>query len=202
MMQFSKFLVLAGLTGLLGACASAPTQEMMEAREGIRNAEAAGAGRYAAEQLARARRAVSDAERDLDLGAFASARKAARESVRQANDAQGLAMLVSEAVVAVERARSRGVVVDTADQAIAAAIVAGRRGEREYAQAFARRATELARAAEDADLLASARGLIQACRLIPGKESVLERASLALSEGKGPRALSLAEEACALPARP
>ena len=187
---------------ILAACAAPPTQEMMEAREGIRVAEAAGAGHYAPEQLARARGAVADAERGLDLGDYSTARDAARKAVADAGMAQGLAMLIGESVVAVERVRGRGIAVPLADEAIVAAINAGRAGQRSHAEAYAFRAIELARGEENAHLLQAARDLRARCAPRAGAEPRLDEVSRAMDRKEGQTALDLAREVCGEPPSP
>ncbi|HRP88279.1 MAG TPA: DUF4398 domain-containing protein [Gammaproteobacteria bacterium] len=76
----------AGLL-LLAACASAPVQEMSDARQAIHAAEEAGAAAYAPEALQDAKRLLTSAERKLQREAFQSARIDAREARRRAAEA-------------------------------------------------------------------------------------------------------------------
>lgn len=77
--------VLAAL--LLAACASAPVQEMSDARQAIHAAEEAGAAELAPEALSEARRLLSSAEQKLQYRAYSGARHDAREARRRAADA-------------------------------------------------------------------------------------------------------------------
>ncbi len=62
------------LLALQVACATAPVQEMSDARQAIHAAVDAGADRLAPEDLAAAQRYLEDAERKLKIRSFASAR--------------------------------------------------------------------------------------------------------------------------------
>ena len=72
---------------LLAGCASAPVQEMSDARQAIHAAEEAGAAEYAPEALREAKRLLTSAERKLQREAYASARMDARDARRRATDA-------------------------------------------------------------------------------------------------------------------
>lgn len=72
---------------LLAGCASAPVQEMSDARQAIQAAEEAGAASYAPEALQDAKRLLTSAERKLQREAYQSARIDAREARRRATEA-------------------------------------------------------------------------------------------------------------------
>jgi hypothetical protein len=72
---------------VLAACASAPVQEMSDARQAIQAAEEAGAAETAPEALSDARRLLSSAEQKLQDRAYSSARHDAREARRRAAEA-------------------------------------------------------------------------------------------------------------------
>lgn len=72
---------------LLAGCASAPVQEMSDARQAIQAAEEAGAAQYAPEALQDAKRLLTSAERKLQREAYQSARIDAREARRRATEA-------------------------------------------------------------------------------------------------------------------
>lgn len=72
---------------LLAGCASAPVQEMSDARQAIQAAEEAGAAAYAPEALQDAKRLLTSAERKLQREAYQSARIDAREARRRAAEA-------------------------------------------------------------------------------------------------------------------
>jgi hypothetical protein len=77
----------AAMFVLLAACASAPVQEMSDARQAIQAAEEAGAATLAPDALRDAKRLLTSAERKLQREAYASARQDARESRRKAAEA-------------------------------------------------------------------------------------------------------------------
>ncbi|MGD9388696.1 MAG: DUF4398 domain-containing protein [Gammaproteobacteria bacterium] len=72
---------------LLAACATAPVQEMSDARQAIQAAEEAGAVQSAPQALSDARRLLDSAERKLQQKAYSSARHDAREARRRAAEA-------------------------------------------------------------------------------------------------------------------
>jgi hypothetical protein len=76
-------LVLAALAG----CASAPVQEMSDARQAIQAAEEAGAELHAPQALNDARRLLGEAEQTLQREAYARTRHLAREARRRAAEA-------------------------------------------------------------------------------------------------------------------
>jgi hypothetical protein len=72
---------------VLAACASAPVQEMSDARQAIQAAEEAGAATYAPDVLQEAKRLLTSAERKLQREAYTGARLDAREARRKAHEA-------------------------------------------------------------------------------------------------------------------
>lgn len=83
---WSRCVALAALA-FLGACATAPVQEMSDARQAIQAAEEAGAAERAPEALRDAKRLLTSAERKLQREAYAGARYDAREARRRAAEA-------------------------------------------------------------------------------------------------------------------
>lgn len=90
--RLAPVFLLAGLA----ACASAPVQEMSDARQAIHAAEEAGAGSHAPESLNAARRALQSAEQKLAREAYNGARNDAREARRRAAEALEAARLASD----------------------------------------------------------------------------------------------------------
>lgn len=76
--------ILLGIVFMLVACASAPVQEMSDARQAIQAAHAAGAERAARETLYSARSLLEQAERELESGRFREARRNALGARAQA----------------------------------------------------------------------------------------------------------------------
>ena len=80
------------------ACATAPVQEMSDARQTIRSAEEAGAARYSLQHLRQAQQLIERAELSLEAGAYFDAR-------RFALDARDEAILAREKALAQESNR-------------------------------------------------------------------------------------------------
>lgn len=72
---------------VLAGCASAPVQEMSDARQAIHAAEEAGAATLAPDALRDAKRLLTSAERKLQREAYTAARQDAREARRRAAEA-------------------------------------------------------------------------------------------------------------------
>lgn len=71
---------LTAITLVLTACASAPVQEMSDARQAIYSAEAAGAAQRAPDTLLAARRLLQEAQTRLEAGAYDNARQHALDA--------------------------------------------------------------------------------------------------------------------------
>jgi hypothetical protein len=76
---------------LLSGCASAPVQEMSDARQAIRAAQEAGAEQTAAAPLSEAQIALNRAEANLNKRFFRAARRNAEEAHRKAVEAMNAA---------------------------------------------------------------------------------------------------------------
>lgn len=74
-------------SALLGACASAPVQEMSDARQAIRAAQNAGASQKASSQLQSAQTLMSSAEKSLQKRLYRAARRDAVAAREQAVEA-------------------------------------------------------------------------------------------------------------------
>lgn len=77
---------------LLGGCASAPVQEMSDARQTIRTAYDAGAADYAAESLTEAEVLLEKATRALEQGDYSTAREYALTARERASVARDIAL--------------------------------------------------------------------------------------------------------------
>ena len=64
----------------LAACATAPVQEMSDARQAIRSAEAAGAAQRSLHSLSAAQRLLREAQAHLEAGAYGDARRSALDA--------------------------------------------------------------------------------------------------------------------------
>ena len=86
---------------LLSACASAPTQEMSNARQSVQAAHEVGASEYATHNLETAREYLARAERELELRYFARARHDAIVAKSEAIKAHNVAVAVQAARAAI-----------------------------------------------------------------------------------------------------
>jgi len=75
-----KNLVLACLLLVVGACAGAPVQEMSDARQAIRAAQAAGAVERAPDHLGRAQSLIDEAQGELQRHDYRQAQRKALEA--------------------------------------------------------------------------------------------------------------------------
>jgi hypothetical protein len=84
-------LALLVLYAALSACASAPVQQMSDARQAIRAAQDAGAAQKAPTQLSEAQMALNRAESQLNKRFFRAARRNAEEAHAKAVEAMQVA---------------------------------------------------------------------------------------------------------------
>ncbi|HRC70966.1 MAG TPA: DUF4398 domain-containing protein [Candidatus Competibacter sp.] len=80
----TKLTPLAFATLWLAACAVAPVQEMSDARQAIRSAEAAGASQRSPDDFAASQRLLLEAQKRLKAGAYDTAKQFALEARDQA----------------------------------------------------------------------------------------------------------------------
>lgn len=80
------------LAGLLASCATAPVQEMSDARQALSAARDAGADQAAPTLLEGAESALEQAEQELNAGAYAEARKQADIAREKAIEARKKAL--------------------------------------------------------------------------------------------------------------
>ncbi|RUQ34994.1 MAG: DUF4398 domain-containing protein [Candidatus Competibacteraceae bacterium] len=76
----TKFLLLPVAILVLAACATAPVQEMSDARQAIHSAEAAGAVQHSPDHLQSAQRLLREAQTYLESGAYDDARRNALDA--------------------------------------------------------------------------------------------------------------------------
>lgn len=142
-------LLLAVLLPFLNACATAPAQEMSEARQAIQAAVAAGAEQLVAGDVERARTFISGAEEALALEQFKRARTAALAAKRTALQAHKVAAAIQTAQELADSASARGLLTEPARSALEAARVAATSGASTQAIEEAGRAADLLRAVLD-----------------------------------------------------
>ena len=91
--RYALAFLLAALVGapLLGGCAGMPLQEMSDARQAVRAAERAGAGKHAPELLDEARALVQKASQFMHQGEYREAREDAELARTKAMEARRIA---------------------------------------------------------------------------------------------------------------
>ena len=77
---------------LLAGCATAPVQEMSDARQALQAAQQAGAPQSAPQEYARAKALMQSAEDQLSVGGYQSARKLAEQAKSVAQQARDKAL--------------------------------------------------------------------------------------------------------------
>lgn len=147
--HFRAFSVALFVISLMG-CAAAPIQEMSDARQAVRAARQADAGRHAPGYLHQAEKQLQDAEQALNDGArgYKPARDAAVAAKDAAMKGRTLAVAIGAAKAAVAEAVAAGALSAEAESALRNAVAAARVGDDA-------RATELAHIAKqqaEADL--------------------------------------------------
>lgn len=184
------------LAAVLSACASAPTQDMADARIALRTAEQAGARERANLLLTRAKRALSEAEALLESGLYSDARTSARYAIESALAARNVAEEITLAEHELAGAAQQNLAVAAARAAVADAMAAAAAGQDEAAVRAARRAVDSARAEVNLSYLARARALRQSCRDAATSQRDLARADMEIARGRGAEALEILQRVC------
>ena len=138
------FVVMLAITALLAACATAPTQEMSDARQSVQAARDAGAEKYARENLRIAENYLKQAERELELRYFGRARHDAILARSEAQKARTVAVTIHEAVAALEALEDGGGNEPQARAALQEALEAAENGKDKSAIRLALEAKRLA----------------------------------------------------------
>lgn len=92
-MKKRRIVAVSLLLMLLAGCATAPVQEMSDARQALQAAQQAGAAQLAPQEYARARALMQSAENQLGVRGYQSARKFAEEAKRTAQQARDKALV-------------------------------------------------------------------------------------------------------------
>lgn len=184
------------LVAVLSACASAPTQDMADARIALRTAEQAGARERANLLLTRAKQSLAEAEALLESGLYSDARTSAQSAVRTALAARNVAEQIALAEQELAGAAKQKLELPAARAAVADAIAAAAAGKDEAAVRAARRAVESARVEVNLANLARARALRQSCRDLASSESDLARADAEIARRRGAEALEILQRVC------
>ncbi|HED40793.1 MAG TPA: DUF4398 domain-containing protein [Chromatiales bacterium] len=107
-MRKTDYLLVLGMV-LLAGCASAPTQEMSDARQAVSAAHDIGAAEHASESVKHAEALLNKAERELALGDYSEARNDAEAARVEAIKAQDIAQAMSATKQVLQEAAERGV---------------------------------------------------------------------------------------------
>lgn len=184
------------VVAVLSACASAPTQDMADARVALRTAEQAGARERAKLLLTRAERSLTEAEALLESGLYSNARTSARDAVRSALAARTVAEQIALAEHELASATHQNIEVPAARAAVTDAMAAAAAGDDEAAVRAARRAVDSARAEINLSYLERARVQRQRCRGVTASESDLAPADAEIARGRGAEALEILQRVC------
>jgi hypothetical protein len=128
---------------VLAACASAPTQEMSDARQAVYSARDADASDFAPRSMDSAEQLLARAQQSLKQGRYGVARDDALEARQAAMKARQVAVAIIEARVAVADAKAKGSAWSSAESLIDEAQAAGRQGDESRAWELAREAKRL-----------------------------------------------------------
>ena len=99
---------------VVAACATAPTQEMSDARQAVQAAVDAGAGTHAPDALHQAESHLNQAGESIESGQYRDARHDAVAAKNEAIDAREMAHAIGSARAAIEQAENSGVLSDEA----------------------------------------------------------------------------------------
>jgi hypothetical protein len=128
----------------LSGCASAPTQEMSNARQSVQAAHEAGATEYATQNLEVARDYLARAERELELRYFARARHDAIVAKSEAIKAHNVAVSLRRAQEAIESSAAGEAARAEARLLLQDALEAARQGKDRRAMQLAEQAGRVA----------------------------------------------------------
>jgi len=112
----------------LAACATAPTQEMSDARQSVQVAQDAGAEQYGVQNLRNARDHLQRAERELELRYFSSARQDAELAKNEAIKAHNVSLALKAAQTAIDNSKAAADIVEQAKGLLTAAMEAAGQG--------------------------------------------------------------------------
>lgn len=180
---------------LLTACAIAPTQDMADARVALRTAEQSGGREYSGMLLGRAKRALAEAEAQLESGLYSDAQASARKALGAALAARSIAEEISAANRELIAGQQLSVPLTAAESALREALAAGSAGQEDAAVRSAQRAAELARSQIDRYYLERARMLRMTCEPASDRAE-LARADAELSRRRGAAALEILQRIC------
>jgi hypothetical protein len=187
------------LSALLYGCASAPIQEMSDARQALQAAERVGADQFAPKRFRQAQGHLKRAEEALAIPAYQEARREAELARERAIDARASAEVIYRAQAAVrEAANLKNLPADT-EVLLQHAQQAAQRGNEARAHALANQVTKQANAAVNQAYLKQAWTLINEIQpvkeqLTPAQLSLFRSAEQAFWQDDGRKALELLQK--------
>jgi nucleoid-associated protein YgaU len=146
-MVMTKYTLLKGvglpvMLGIIAGCATAPTQEMSDARQAVQSAREAGANTHAPVALDNAEKQLSQAERELQVHKYKRARNDATNAKQSAVKARNMALAISQAKDTVELAEQMGALSDATREWMTKAEAAATAGKEEDVARFSQRAKQ------------------------------------------------------------
>jgi len=118
---------------IIAACATAPIQEMSDARQSLQAARDAGAEKYAFATLHNAETALEQAEKKLENRAFKDARLNAEQAKVEAMNAQEIALAIGAAEASISKAAKNGNASAEAEALFQQAVQAASQGDKQEA---------------------------------------------------------------------
>ena len=205
----SAGLVLAA--GIVAGCATAPTQEMSDARQAVQAARDAGAAAHTPDAMKNAEKELSQAEQELSGRNYKNARNDAVAAKQAAIGTRNMALAISEAKDAITEADKLGALTPATYNELAKAEAASAAGNEQEAVRASQQAKQLARddiqhlhenqqrsAVENQAWLDKTKPLLDeaqqaAPRLSSLQQEALRRAQEAYQQGEGQKAYNLAD---------
>lgn len=213
MMKYTllRYAGLMMVLGIMAGCATAPTQEMSDARQAVQAAREVGAKQHTPIAMESAEHDLSQAEKELHGRNYKLARNDALSAKQEAIKARNMALAIKKAKDAIEEADKTGALTQPTRDWLARAETAADGGNEEVAVHDAEQAAQLARddvkhfneeqqraAQENQSWLEKAKPLLDeahqsASRMSDLQLEALRRADEAYQQGQGQKSYNLAD---------
>ncbi|MDZ7752282.1 MAG: DUF4398 domain-containing protein [Gammaproteobacteria bacterium] len=183
---------------LVIGCASAPTQEMADARQALQAAESAGAATHAPANLKGAKELLSKAEKAIGDGDYNAAKADAIATKKAAVSARNIALAIGTAEKALNDAEAVGAPAPDARALLARARTAAERGDEVTAVKLANEAKAQGESVKDRYYLKQAKAMLEEAGVYRSRMSATEQARYrdalaAVGQGDGWRAYDIAK---------
>ncbi len=195
-----RFLALTGLVlSVAVGCATAPTQEMSDARQAIQAARDAGAEKHAPEVLGNAETLLAKAEKSIAEDDYDPARADAVSAKKEAVKARNIALAIGAAQAVLDEADSLGVEARDSRKTLGKAREAAKAGDEETAVKLANLARRQGEDAINRYYLESAKLLLSEAekkkgQMSPEQFADYQDADAAYRSQEGKRAYNLASQ--------